>query len=150
MNEILQALAKMLNMTVEEVNSLLTTFKGNAPQVYELLLKEKVMYDTFRFLSNVFVVLLIFSFIGALFATIYYYTYHGEGLNHWTLGKKEVIELMEKQVEFHKKRMKPLLILSYTLLTIGLVGFVTSTVLKTTTSPNYTFVVKEILPKLTK
>lgn len=31
MDDILQALAKMLNMTVDEVSSLLTTFKGNAP-----------------------------------------------------------------------------------------------------------------------
>ena len=35
MDDVLQALAKMLNMTVDEVSSLLTTFKGNAPQVYE-------------------------------------------------------------------------------------------------------------------
>ena len=47
MDDILQALAKMLNMTVDEVSSLLTTFKGNAPQVYEAIVKEKMFYDIF-------------------------------------------------------------------------------------------------------
>ena len=49
MDDILQALAKMLNMTVDEVSSLLTTFKGNAPQVYEQLMREKMFYDVFIF-----------------------------------------------------------------------------------------------------
>lgn len=47
MDDILQALAKMLNMTVDEVSSLLTTFKGNAPQIYEQFIKEKMFYDIF-------------------------------------------------------------------------------------------------------
>lgn len=44
MDDILQALAKMLNMTVDEVSSLLTTFKGNAPQLYEQLVRERTYY----------------------------------------------------------------------------------------------------------
>lgn len=44
MDDILQALAKMLNMTVDEVSSLLTTFKGNAPQIYEQLVREWTYY----------------------------------------------------------------------------------------------------------
>lgn len=48
MDDILQALAKMLNMTADEVSSLLTAFKGNAPQIYETLLREKMFYDIIR------------------------------------------------------------------------------------------------------
>lgn len=44
MDDILQTLAKMLNMTVDEVSSLLTTFKGNAPQLYEQLVRERTYY----------------------------------------------------------------------------------------------------------
>ena len=44
MDDVLQALAKMLNMTVDEVSSLLTAFKGNAPQIYEQLLRERTYY----------------------------------------------------------------------------------------------------------
>lgn len=54
MDDVLQALAKMLNMTTDEVSSLLSTFKGNAPQIYETLLKEKMMYDVFGFLQFIF------------------------------------------------------------------------------------------------
>ncbi|CAG6046942.1 Uncharacterised protein [Streptococcus pneumoniae] len=52
MDDILQALAKMLNMTVDEVSSLLTTFKGNAPQIYEMFVKEKMFYDLFSLFPN--------------------------------------------------------------------------------------------------
>lgn len=54
MDDILQALAKMLNMTIDEVSSLLTAFKGNAPQIYEMIIKEKMFYDMFSFFSNNF------------------------------------------------------------------------------------------------
>ena len=47
MDDVLQALAKMLNMTTDEVSSLLSTLKGNAPQIYEMLVKEKMFYDIF-------------------------------------------------------------------------------------------------------
>ena len=63
MDDILQALAKMLNMTVDEVSSLLTTFKGNAPQVYEQLMREKMFYDVFIFFENISLMILIVSLI---------------------------------------------------------------------------------------
>ena len=55
MYDVLQALAKMLNMTTDEVSSLLSTFKGNAPQIYETLLKEKMFYDVFGFFEKNFI-----------------------------------------------------------------------------------------------
>lgn len=149
MNEILQALAKMLNMTVDEVSSLLNTFKGNAPQVYEMLLKEKVMYDSFRFLSAVFLSITIVAFIAAVFITADYLIYKGEEMGYWNLKKEEILDLFKKQVEAHRKKLKPFLIGSYTALFVGGTGFVVFTVLKTILSPNYIFIVKEILPKLT-
>lgn len=149
MNEILQALAKMLNLTVDEVRSLLDTFKGNAPQVYEQLLKEKVLYDNFKFLSGAFLFITIVGLIVAVCTTIYYFVYQGEKMGYWNLKKDEVLELFEKQVESHRKKLKPFLIGSYTALFVGGAGFVVFTVLKTILSPNYIFIVKEILPKLT-
>lgn len=149
MNEILQALAKMLNMTVDEVSSLLDTFKGSAPQVYETLLKEKVLYDSFGFLSGVFLFITFAGLIVSVFSTVFYFVYQGEKMGYWNLKKDEVLELFEKQVEAHRKKLKPFLIGSYTALFVGGAGFVTFTVLKTILSPNYIFIVKEILPKLT-
>ena len=63
MDDVLQALAKMLNMTTDEVSSLLSTFKGNAPQIYEMLLKEKMMYDIFGFFEKISQTTLIISLI---------------------------------------------------------------------------------------
>lgn len=149
MNEILQALAKMLNMTVDEVSSLLDTFKGNAPQVYEQLLKEKVLYDSFKFLSGVFLFITIAGLLVAVISTVYYLVYHGTDFTYWHLKKEEVLKVFDKQVETHRKKLKPFLIGSYTALFVGGTGFVVFTVLKTILAPNYIFLVKEILPKLT-
>lgn len=149
MNEILQALAKMLNLTVDEVSSLLDTFKGNAPQLYEMLLKEKVLYDSFNFLSAVFLFITFAGIVASVFSTVFYFVYHGESMGYWNLKKDEVIEIFAKQVESHRKKLKPFLIGSYTALFVGGAGFVAFTVLKTILSPNYIFIVKEILPKLT-
>lgn len=149
MNEILQALAKMLNMTVDEVSSLLDTFKGNAPQVYEMLLKEKVLYDSFNFLSYVFLFITFAGIVVSVFSTVFYLEYHGTDLGYWHLKKEEVLEIFDKQVEKHRKKLKPFLIGGYTALVLGGTGFVAVTVLKTILAPNYIFIVKEILPKLT-
>ena len=63
MDDVLQALAKMLNMTTDEVSSLLTIFKGNAPKIYEALLKEKMFYDVFGFFENISLVTLMFKLL---------------------------------------------------------------------------------------
>ncbi len=67
MDDILQALAKMLNMTVDEVSSLLTTFKGNAPQIYEMFVKEKMFYDLFSLFQIMSIV--IFSISAVVFSS---------------------------------------------------------------------------------
>ena len=149
MNEILQALAKMLNMTVDEVSSLLDAFKGNAPQIYETLLKEKVLYDSFGFLSGVFLFITFAGIVASVFSTVFYLVYHGTDYGYWRLKKEEVLKVFDKQVESHRKKLKPFLIGSYTALFVGGAGFVAFTVLKTILAPNYIFIVKEILPKLT-
>ncbi|MTV64428.1 hypothetical protein GM539_13920, partial [Streptococcus pneumoniae] len=68
MDDILQALAKMLNMTVDEVSSLLTTFKGNAPQIYEMFFKEKMFYDLFSLFQIMSIV--IFSISAVVLAVL--------------------------------------------------------------------------------
>lgn len=68
MDDILQALAKMLNMTVDEVSSLLTTFKGNAPQIYEMFVKEKMFYNLFSLFQIMSIV--IFSISAVVLAVL--------------------------------------------------------------------------------
>ena len=73
MDDILQALAKMLNMTVDEVSSLLTTFKGNAPQIYEMFVKEKMFYDLFNLFQIMSIIIFSVSAVVLAVLTLIYF-----------------------------------------------------------------------------
>lgn len=148
MDDVLQALAKMLNMTTDEVGSLLSTFKGNAPQIYETLIKEKMMYDTFSFLQLIFSILAVIS-LGILIITIIEY-YKDDDVYYWEYeDNKERKEVAERKKENRKKDLnKPLKIFIFTTSTSFLLYIIFS-VLKIVLTPNYTFIVNEVLPRLT-
>ena len=102
MDDVLQALAKMLNMTTDEVSSLLSTFKGNAPQIYETLIKEKMMYDVFGFLELIFSILTVIS-LAILIITIIEY-YKDAEVYYWEYeDKKEREEIRKRKKENQKK-----------------------------------------------
>lgn len=105
MDDVLQALAKMLNMTTDEVSSLLSTFKGNAPQIYETMIKEKMMYDTFGFLELIFSILAVIS-LGILVITIIEY-YKDDDVYYWEYeNNKEREEVKKRKKRKSKKRFK--------------------------------------------
>lgn len=148
MDDVLQALAKMLNMTTDEVSSLLSTFKGNAPQIYETLLKEKLMYDAFGFLELIFSILTVISLAILIIIIIEYYkdaeVYYWEYENN-----KEREEIRKRKKENQKKDLnRPLKIFIFTTSTNFLLYIIFS-VLKIVLTPNYTFIVNEVLPRLT-
>ena len=148
MDDVLQALAKMLNMTTDEVGSLLSTLKGNAPQIYEMLLKEKMMYDTFSFLQLVFSILAVIS-LGILIITIIEY-YKDDDVYYWEYEDKEEREEVKKRKKENRKKdlNKPLKIFIFTTSTSFLLYIIFS-VLKIVLTPNYTFIVNEVLPRIT-
>lgn len=148
MDDVLQALAKMLNMTTDEVSSLLSTFKGNAPQIYEMLLKEKMMYDTFSFLQLIFSILAVIS-LAILIITIIEY-YKDVEVYYWEYeDNKEREEIRKRKKENQKKDLnRPLKIFIFTTSTNFLLYIIFS-VLKIVLTPNYTFIVNEVLPRLT-
>lgn len=148
MDDVLQALAKMLNMTTDEVSSLLSTFKGNAPQIYEMLLKEKMMYDTFSFLQLIFSILAVIS-LAILIITIIEY-YKDAEVYYWEYeDNKEREEIRKRKKENQKKDLnRPLKIFIFTTSTNFLLYIIFS-VLKIVLTPNYTFIVNEVLPRLT-
>lgn len=149
MDDVLQALAKMLNMTTDEVNSLLSTFKGNAPQIYETLLKEKMMYDVFGFLQFIFSMLAIISFVILVFLTLKYFGGHGDYVYSWEYEDQE--ELKEIKARKKEKRKKVGRLVKLVFIAICTNGFlyITFSVLKIILTPNYTFIVNEVLPRLT-
>ena len=148
MDDVLQALAKMLNMTTDEVSSLLSTFKGNAPLIYETLLKEKMMYDAFGLLELIFSILTVIS-LAILIITIIEY-YKDDDVYYWEYeDKKEREEVKKRKKENRRKDLnRPLKIFIFTTSTSFLLYIVFS-VLKIVLTPNYTFIVNEVLPRLT-
>lgn len=150
MDEILQALAKMLNMTVDEVSSLLTTFKGSAPQIYETLLREKMFYDVFIFFENLSLMMLIVSLIILVISIRFYHFYNADDVSDWDVPKGKTKETFKSELIENKKRIfKPFLKLSYITSSASLAFFVVAVVLKIILSQNYIFIVNEILPRLT-
>lgn len=151
MDDILQALAKMLNMTVDEVSSLLTTFKGNAPQVYEQLMREKMFYDVFIFFENISLMILIVSLITLVISIYFYHFYNADDVSGWDVPKGKTKETFKSElIENKKRKFKPFLKLSYITSSASFVTFVIAVVLKIILSQNYIFIVNEILPRLTK
>lgn len=149
MDDILQALAKMLNMTVDEVSSLLTAFKGNAPQIYEMLIKEKMFYDVFSLFQKISITILIVSSVVLVVLTLIYFTYDGGIVFNEYRGKSEE-EIKLERIERKRKDLKPALKVSCISSSASLITLVAAIVLKVILAPNYIFIVNEILPRLTK
>ena len=149
MDDILQALAKMLNMTVDEVSSLLTTFKGNAPQIYEMIVKEKMFYDVFRLFQIISIAILVVSSVALAFSIITYFIYDGGIVFNEYRGKTEE-EIKLERIERKRKELKLPIKVSCISSSASLITLVVAIVLKITLAPNYIFIVNEILPRLTK
>ena len=149
MDDILQALAKTLNMTVDEVSSLLTAFKGNAPQIYETLLKEKVFYDIFRLFQIISIAILIVSVMVLAFSIATYFIYDGGIVFNEYRGKTEE-EIKLERIERKRKELKLPIKVSCISSIASLITLVVAIILKVTLAPNYIFIVNEILPRLTK
>ena len=150
MDDILQALAKMLNMTVDEVSSLLTTFKGNAPQVYEAIVKEKMFYDIFSLFQTISIAILVVSSVVLAVLTIIYFTYDGGFVYTYECKGKSEEEVKLERIERKRKDLKPALKVSCISSSASLITLVVAIILKVTLAPNYIFIVNEILPRLTK
>ena len=150
MDEILQALAKMLNMTVDEVSSLLTTFKGNAPQIYEQLLKEKMFYDIFSLFQTISIAILVVSSVVLAVLTIIYFTYDGGFVYTYECKGKSEEEVKLERIERKRKDLKLPIKISCISSSASLITLVVAIILKVTLAPNYIFIVNEILPRLTK
>lgn len=149
MDDILQALAKMLNMTVDEVSSLLATFKGNAPQIYGTLLREKMFYDVFSLFETISLAILVVSSVVLAVLTLIYFTYDG-GIVFDTYRGKTEEEIKLERIERKRKDFKLPIKVSCILSSTSLITLVVSIVLKVILAPNYIFIVNEILPRLTK
>lgn len=150
MDDILKALAKMLNMTVEEVSSLLETFKGNAPQIYEMIIKEKMMHDIFSLLETVSFAALFVSVILLVFFLVMNFRYDTAYISDWDVPKgKTKEEYKGELIAQARETYVPVIKINFITSSVILMLWITSIVLKITLAQNYIFIVNEILPKLT-
>ena len=150
MDDILQALAKMLNMTVDEVSSLLTTFKGNAPQIYETLLREKMMHDIFGSLETISFVALFGSVILLLFCLVMNFRYDNAHISCWDVPKGKTKEEFKRElIAQARETYVPVIKINFITSIAMLMLWITFIVLKIMLAPNYIFIVNEILPRLT-
>lgn len=151
MDDILQALAKALNMTVDEVSSLLTTFKGNAPQIYETLLREKMMHDIFSLLEAALFAVLFVSLVLLVVFLVMNFRYDNAHISCWDIPNgKTKQEYKEELIAHARKTYVPIIKINFITSSVILMLWITSIVLKITLAPNYIFIVNEILPRLTK
>lgn len=150
MDDILQALAKMLNMTVDEVGSLLTTFKGNAPQIYEMIVKEKMMHDIFSLLETVLFAVFFVSVILLVVLLVMNFRYDNAHISCWDIPKgKTKEEYREELIAHARKTYAPIIKINFITSGVIFMLWITSIVLKITLAQNYIFIVNEILPRLT-
>ena len=150
MDDILQALAKILNMTVDEVSSLLTTFKGNAPQIYEMIIKEKMMHDIFSLLETVSFAALFVSAILLVFFLVMNFRYDNAHISGWDVPKgKTKEEYKGELIAQTRGTYTPIIKINFITSGVILILYITSIVLKITLAQNYIFIVNEILPRLT-
>ena len=150
MDDVLQALAKMLNMTTDEVSSLLSTFKGNAPQIYERLVKEKMFYDIFGLFQIISIAIFSASIVVLVFSIVTYFAYDGGIVFSYEYGSKTEEEIKLERIERKRKDFKLPIKISFISSSASLITLVVAIVLKITLAPNYMFIVNEILPRLTK
>ena len=149
MDDILQALAKMLNMTVDEVSSLLTTFKGNAPQIYEQLMREWTLYNV---LDNTSIAMILLSAIltGVLVYVVVRIKVDSDSLSYRYIPegftKLEYAEKLTKEKLKNSKGTIKKLIVG---MTLALILAFASNIGRYLLAPNYLFIVNEIVPKLT-
>ena len=140
----------MLNMTVDEVSSLLTTFKGNAPQIYEMIIKEKMFYDVFSLFQIISIAILIVSAVVLVFLIITYFEYNGGFVSYSELKGRTEEKIKLERIERKRKELKLPIKVSCISSSASLITLVVAIVLKITLAPNYIFIVNEILPRLTK
>lgn len=144
MDDILQALAKMLNMTVDEVSSLLTTFKGNAPQIYEQLMREWTLYNV---LDNTSIAMILLSAIltGVLVYVVVRTKVDSDSLSYRYIPEGFTKLEYAENLKNSKGTIKKLIVG----ITLALILAFSSNIGRYLVAPNYLFIVNEIVPKLT-
>ena len=149
MNSLVEALAKALNVSVDGISELLGNLKDSTPQLYEQLVREWTYYTVLGKASGAMLII-----TGILMAYTLIFRYNLE-VDPDCIDYKEVPEsfsrfqyaknLTQKHVEEASKTFKWL----FTGITLSVIISMLLGISKYLLAPNYSFLLNEILPKLT-
>lgn len=149
MDKLLEALARSLNVSVDGISSLLSSVKDNTPQLYEQLVREWTYYTV---MSKSSCAMLVIGVILIVALVMFRYTLE---VGYECIDYKEVPDnltrveyarlLSKENVKKSSKTFKMYYAGISFLMLLSLVFNISKYLL----APNYSFLLNEILPKLT-
>lgn len=149
MNSLIEALAKALNVSVDDISELLGNIKDSTPQLYEQLVSEWTYWTVLDKSSGAMLII-----AGILMAYTLILRWNLE-VDIDCINQKDVPDgyttykyakfLSQKNVKENSKTFKWL----FTGITIAIILSMVLGISKYIVSPNYSFFLDEILPKLT-
>ena len=149
MDNLLEALSKGMNVSIDGISSLLGSIKENTPQLYEQLVKEWTYYQVLGKLSGAMYILI------GVFVVIYLCVRYNLEVDCDYINMSDVPNnmsrcayaklLTQENIKKVSSKFKKIYVGMFLSLVLGLVFNVTMYIV----SPNYSFFLNEILPKLT-
>lgn len=148
MDNLLEALAKGMNVSIDGISELLGSIKDNTPQLYEQLVREWTYYQVLGKLSGAMYIL-IGVFVVIYLCVRYNLEVDGDYINMSdvpnNMSRCAYAKLLtQKNIENASSKFKKIYVCMFLSLALGLVFDVTKYIV----SPNYSFFLNEILPKL--
>lgn len=149
MDNLLEALAKGMNISIDGISELLGYIKDNTPQFYEQLVREWTYYQVLSKLSGAMYIL-IGVFVVIYLCLRYNLEVDGDYINMLdvpnNMSRRAYAKLLtQENVKNASSKFKKIYVGMFLSLVLGLVFNVTMYIV----SPNYSFFLNEILPKLT-
>lgn len=150
MDNLLEALAKGMNVSIEGISSLLGSIKDNTPQLYEQLVREWTYYTVLSktsFSLFIIVVILAVALVGIYKNCIVDWC----GLDYrdvpGDLARYDYAKVLTQQnINNNMRTFKKLITAIIVVLILAFVAHISKYIL----APNYSILVDEILPKLTQ
>lgn len=150
MDNLLEALAKGMNVSIEGISSLLGSIKDNTPQLYEQLVREWTYYTVLSktsFALFIIVVILAVALVGIYKNCIVDWC----GLDYsdvpGDLGRYDYAKVLTQQnINNNMNTFKKLLTAIIVVLVCAFIVHISKYLL----APNYSILVDEILPKLSQ
>ena len=148
MNNLLEALAKGMNVSIDGISSLLGSINENTPQLYENLVREWTYYQVLGKLSGAMYIL-IGVFVVIYLCVRYNLEVDGDYINMSdvpnNMSRSAYAKLLtQENIKKDSSKFKKIYVGMFLSLALGLVFDVTKYIV----SPNYSFFLNEILPKL--